>query len=80
MEKKYIFFNNPVTLVILIIGLFAMVAGVAFLANKFRGYDFAVGFYIAVISIITVSAAYSAENRQIDRNAVEDRVQETDHD
>jgi hypothetical protein len=63
MNKKYIFFNNPATILVLIGGIGVLVIGVSVLSSLWRGNDFAVGFFIACISVIMVNALIASENK-----------------
>jgi cytosine/uracil/thiamine/allantoin permease len=63
MNKKYILFNNPATLLIIIGGIVILVIGVSVLSSLWRGNDFAVGFFIACISVILVNAVFAFENK-----------------
>jgi hypothetical protein len=61
MRKKYLLFNNPLTLVIVICAVIALIVGVPLLARIWSGNDFAVSFFIACVSVILVNAIMAAE-------------------
>jgi hypothetical protein len=71
MRKKYILFNNPLTVLILLISIAALVIGVPILASLWRESDFAVGFFIACISVIMVNLIFAAENKLVDKGEIE---------
>jgi hypothetical protein len=71
MRKKYIFFNNPLTIVILVASIVVFVVGVPILASLWRESDFAVGFFIACISVIMVNLVFAAENKRVNKGQIE---------
>jgi hypothetical protein len=61
MKKKYLLFNNPVTLLIIIAAIIVLIIGIHFLSRLWGGNDFAVSFFIACVSVILVNAVVAVE-------------------
>jgi hypothetical protein len=61
MRKKYLLFNNPLTLLIIICAIIVLLIGVPLLARIWSGNDFAVSFFIACVSVILVNAIMAVE-------------------
>jgi hypothetical protein len=67
LKKKYVFFNSPYTVIILLAGIVASVAGISILKSFWQGYDFAASFLIACISVVTVNAVIATENKNTNK-------------
>jgi hypothetical protein len=68
MKKKYLFFNNPVTLLIIVVAIIVLMIGIHILSGLWRGNDFAVSFFIACVSIILVNMVIATEGKQSDKD------------
>lgn len=66
MARKYILFHSPLAFAVLIAGLGVMFLGLAFFAHLLRGYDFAVAFIMAILSIVTVSLSFTIEQAYLE--------------
>jgi F0F1-type ATP synthase assembly protein I len=62
MKKKYLLFNNPVTILIILGAFIVLVSGLHFLSSIWTGNDFAVSFFIGCVSVILVNAVFATEN------------------
>ncbi len=63
MERKYLLFKNPLSWGGLLVGLGTLFLFMEYFAYALRGYDFAVGFILAVIALVTVNLCYWLERR-----------------
>ncbi|MET0089752.1 MAG: hypothetical protein ABW068_06975 [Candidatus Thiodiazotropha sp.] len=63
MERKYLLFNSPLSWIGLLAGLGMLFLFMEFFAYSLRGYDFAVGFILALIALVTVNLCYWIERR-----------------
>ncbi|MEJ2405682.1 MAG: hypothetical protein P8171_15555 [Candidatus Thiodiazotropha sp.] len=63
MGRKYLLFNSPLTWIGLLAGMGALFLFMKFFAYALRDYDFAVGFILAIIAVVTVNLCYAIERR-----------------
>ncbi len=77
MERKYLLFNSPLTWIGLLAGIGALFLFMEFFAYSLRDYDFAVGFILAVIAVVTVNLCYAIERRHRKRNSLKVQQEES---
>jgi hypothetical protein len=70
MQRKYILFHSPLAFAVLFAGLGVMFLGLVFFAHLLRGYDFAVAFIMAIISIVTVGLSFNIEQAYVENKRI----------
>ncbi|MET0067280.1 MAG: hypothetical protein ABW076_13115 [Candidatus Thiodiazotropha sp.] len=78
MERKYLLFNNPLSWLGVLAGIGALYLFMEYFAHALRDYEFAVGFILAVISVVMVNLCYWLERRHLEKSAPAIRQEESD--